>query len=387
MAEQFEIRRAERRQARLRMALCGASGAGKTWSALLLARGLVEELISRGELAGTLEGKIGMVDTERRSGSLYAHVAPFDTIDLGPPYSVERYIGALHALERSGCAVVILDSISHAWASEGGVLALLDRLEARERFSGFGTVVNPAQDQFVDAILRSPCHIIVTMRSKTAWVLEAREKGGRTVQVPKRIGMAPVQRPGIEYEFTTLLELDTSTHLGRPVKNRCPVFEDGKEVRVGVETGRALATWLLEAAPAPEEPVSGTPAERCHAVLQAGLRAIERAGNGPDLARVYEGAKLALQAFVPAVPAAEVNPMLAELAQAKDVRKVELGVAPRPQNMTATEVLERQAAGPPSLYGGEAGGDMSGGGATERARQNIKAGRSVFDDMADDVPF
>lgn len=367
MSEQFEIRRAERRQARLRLALCGASGAGKTWSALLLARGLVEELIARGILTGTLEGKIGMVDTERRSGSLYAHVAPFDTIDLGPPYSVDRYIGALHALERAGCAVVILDSISHAWASEGGVLALLDRLEARERFSGFGTVVNPAQDQFVDAILRSPCHIVVTMRSKTAWVLEAREKGGRTVQVPKRIGMAPVQRPGIEYEFTTLLELDTSTHLGRPVKNRCPVFEDGKEFRVSVETGRTLATWLLEAAPAPEDPVSGSPLERAQAVLQAGLRAIERAGNGPDLARVYENSKTALQGYVPTVPAAEVNPMLAELAQAKDARKVALGVAPRPAAPPAEERAPDPEPGP---------------GQHRHARTG-----SVFDDMADDVPF
>jgi len=375
--EQFQIQRAERKQARLRMALCGASGAGKTWNALLLARGLVEELLARQILQGTLEGKIGMIDTERRSGSLFAHLVPFDTIDRGPPYSVDRYIGALNALERAGCAVVILDSISHAWASEGGVLALLDAFEDRQRFSAFGTAVNPAQDRFVDAMLRSPCHIVATMRSKTAWVLEQKDRGGRMVNVPKRIGMAPVQRPGIEYEFTTLLELDTSTHLARPVKNRCPVFEDGKEVRVSAETGRALAAWLLEAAPAPEDPVSGTPAERIAAVYQAGLRAMERVENGPDLARVYNDTRGSLAGFAPAVPLAEVNALLADLATAKDVRKVALGLAPSPTGRPI------ESANAPAV---EAPKEQLPLAQAHAQRTHAPTG-SKFDDMADDVPF
>ena len=256
MPEQFEIKRAERRQARLRLAVCAASNGGKTWTSLLLAFGLVEQLIARGVLAGPVEGKVGLVDTERKSSQLYAHVGPFDTIELGPPHSVERYVGALQALERAGCAVIILDSISHAWQGAGGVLALLDRFEAGERFSQFGKTLNPAQDEFVDAMLRSPCHVIATMRSKTAWVLEDKEnRHGHLVKTPRRIGMAPIQRPGIEFEFTTLLDLDTETHFARVLKNRCPVFGEWVPKMITREHGRQLADWLLEGAPEPAGPI------------------------------------------------------------------------------------------------------------------------------------
>ena len=324
-AETFEIRRAERRQARLRLAVCAASGGGKTWTSLELAFGIVDELLDRKVLAGTLEGKVGMIDTERRSGQLYAHLGAYDTIDLGPPYTVERYVCAMQALERAGCAVIILDSISHAWAGAGGVLALLDRFEDRQRFSAFGTTVNPAQDEFVDAMLRSPCHVIATMRSKTAWVLEDKQtRSGSIVKAPRRIGLAPVQRPGIEYEFTTLVDLDTETHKASVVKNRCPVFQDWAPRVLTREHGRQLAAWLLEGAPDPKEAVSGTPAERAAACRDAALRAIERAATVPDLARVFENAQRTLRSFPPALPADAVRPMLEAVVEAKDGRKATL---------------------------------------------------------------
>jgi len=325
-SETFEIRRAERKQARLRLAVCAASGGGKTWTSLELAFGIVDELLDRKVLAGTAEGKIGMIDTERRSGQLYAHLGAYDTIDLGPPYTVERYVGAMQALERAGCAVIILDSISHAWAGAGGVLALLDRFEDRQRFSAFGSTVNPAQDEFVDAMLRSPCHVIATMRSKTAWVLEDKQtRSGSTVKAPRRIGLAPVQRPGIEYEFTTLVDLDTDTHRASVVKNRCPVFQDWAPKVLTREHGRLLARWLLEGAPEPAVPVSGTPLERAQACREAALRAIERAGTVPDLARVFEDAQRGLRAFPPGVPADEIRPMIEAVVAAKDARKAALG--------------------------------------------------------------
>lgn len=325
MAETFEIKRAERRQARLRLAVCAASNGGKTWTSLLLAFGLVEQLIARGVLAGPVEGKVGLVDTERKSAQLYAHVGPFDTIELGPPHSVERYVGALQALERAGCVVIILDSISHAWVGQGGVLALLTRFEAGERFSAFNTTINPAQDEFVDSMLRSPCHIVATMRSKTAWVLEDREnRQGRMVKTPRRIGMAPIQRPGIEFEFTTLLDLDTETHQARVLKNRCPVFEQWVPKVITREHGRQLADWLLDGVPAPMEPISGTPLDRARAVAEAALRAIERAQNLPDLARVFANAQRELRSFPPAVSKDEVVPLLEQVMAAKEVRKAAL---------------------------------------------------------------
>lgn len=368
--EQFEIRRAERKQARLRLALAGASNGGKTWSAIVLAFGLVQELIDRGELQGTVEGKVGVVDTERKSSHLYSHLGPYDVVELDPPYTVERYVGAMKALERAGRSVIVLDSISHAWAGQGGVLALLDAYEDRARFSAFGKAVNPAQDEFVDAMLRSPCHVIATMRSKTAWVLEDKQtRSGGTVKAPRRIGMAPVQRPGIEYEFTTLLDLDTDTHIARVVKNRCPLFENWTPKKLSQEHGRALAGWLLEGAPSPIE-VDGSPLERAQAVRDGALRLMDGCKNAPDLGRVAGKAKAELGEFRETVDQNLLGGLLGDLVVAYQQRLVDLGAAPRPP------APEPEPDPEPAPSAHEA-----------RARTNLKAGRSVFDDMADDIPF
>lgn len=324
--EEFQIVRAERKQARLRLAVCAASNGGKTWTSLELAFGLVEQLIALKVLEGRVEGKIGVIDTERKSAQLYAHLGPYDTIDLGPPHSIERYIGAMQALERAGCAVIILDSISHAWQGQGGVLSLLDRFESHERFSAYGKVVNKAQDELIDAMLRSPCHVIATMRSKTAWVLEDKENSrGKTVKTPRRIGLAPIQRPGIEFEFTTLLDLDTDTHVARVVKNRCPLFEDWQPKKITREHGRQLADWLMEGAPEPKEPVSGTPADRAVATAEAAKRAFARVQTLPDLARVFDTAITDLKAFQGSVEKEQLLALRDEVIAAKDLRKVELG--------------------------------------------------------------
>lgn len=339
-AEQFEIRRAERRQARLRFAICAASNGGKTWTALELAFGLVEELLSQGVLNGRVEGKIGLVDSERRSAQLYAHLGPFDTIELGPPFSPERYVKAMHALERAGVSVIILDSISHAWMGDGGLYRILDRFEADERWRAFGTNVTPQQDAFIDAMLASPCHIIATMRSRTKWVLEQKEnKRGQLVHAPKRIGMQPIQRPGIEYEFTTMVDLETDSHAAMVVKNRCPVFANWSPRPLSREHGRALAAWLLEGAPEPSMPVSGTPLERAQAVGAAGVRACERAPNLPDLQRVFEDALRSLRAFGGVVEEPELLQLRDELIAAKDERKLALGAAPSVPVVSAEQAI------------------------------------------------
>lgn len=383
MAEQFVVKRAERRHSRLRLGISGASNGGKTWTSIELAFGLVEELLARGVLSGTLEGKVGVVDSERKSSQLYAHLGPFDTVELDPPYSVPRYVGAMQALERSGVVVIILDGISHAWDGAGGVLALLDAFEQGAKFSAFGTTVKPAQNEFVDAMLRSPCHVIATMRSKTAWVLEDKEKrtssgGVRTVKEPKRIGMAPIQRPGIEYEFTTLLDLDTDTHAARVVKNRCPVFQSWVPKVITREHGRQLAAWLLEGAPEPAVPVSGSPAERAQAVCDAAVRALARAGTLPDLAVVFERAQRDLKAFPPSVTVEVIRPMLEAVVQAKDDRKDALRPQPNPAGDLPPGALDRPV-GPQEPTPKQA---------LDRTIEKIAAKRGgFFADMPDDIPF
>lgn len=432
MAEQFEIRRAERKRARLRFAVCAASNGGKTWTSIELAFGIVEELLARNELSGTLEGKVGLVDTERRSGELYAHLGPYDVIELGPPYTVERYVGAMQALERAGVAVIILDSISHAWAGPGGVLALLDRFEDKQRFSAFGSTVNPAQDEFVDAMLRSPCHVIATMRSKTAWVLEDKQtRSGSTVKAPRRIGMAPIQRPGIEYEFTTLVDLDTTTHKATVVKNRCPVFADWMPKLLTREHGRALAAWMLEGAPEAAPAVDGTPEERCEAGVAAALRAIERCTTVPDLARVFDEAQKAARGFAAVLSPEKIRPWIDQLVSAKDARKIALGgdragrqvdtspgESPSPPpagpglmqpvltdaedaelrelireaGIRIAEVLERYSVARIGLIARERFAEVRDWLSTQIATQKARAGKGApgkdhFADMTDDVPF
>ncbi len=354
--EEFVIKRAERKQARLRLAVSAASNGGKTWTSLELAFGIVEQLIARGVLQGRVEGKVGLIDTERKSSQLYAHLGPFDTIELGPPHSVERYIGAMQALERAGCAVIILDSISHAWVGDGGVLSILNRFSAGERFSAFGTDVNPVQDKFIDAMLKSPAHVIATMRSKTAWVLEDRlNRSGHTVKTPRRIGMAPIQRPGIEFEFTTLLDLDTETHVARVLKNRCPLFDDWQPKKLSREHGRQLVEWLLEGAPEAPEPISGTPFDRAKAIAEAAQRACMRAATLPDLQRVYTDALDGLKAFQGIIEQAELLALRDLVVTAKDTRKGELGAPSTVATITPDDAIDledmlRQAKWPPEQF-------------------------------------
>jgi len=324
--DDLQIVRAKRSEARLRFALSAASNGGKTYSALEVAFGIIEEFLARGLLGGSLEGKVGVVDTERKSAQLYAHLGPFDTIVLGPPYSVERYSRSMEKLEQAGCEVIILDSISHAWAGPGGLRALLSTFDAKDRFGAYDTTINPAQDEFVDAMLRSRCHIIPTMRSKTEWVLEDKvTRSGATVKAPRRIGMAPIQRPGIEYEFTTLMDLDTVSHYATVLKNRCPLFDAWVPKKLTREHGRALAAWLLEAAPEAEDVVPGTPFERARSTAEAAHRACGRATTVPDLARAFADGEKNIKAFRGPVSDEDLRPLVAELKRIKDATKEALG--------------------------------------------------------------
>lgn len=326
--EQFVIKRAERRQARLRFAICAASNGGKTWSALEVAFGIAQELISRGVIPGPLDGKVGIIDTERQSASLYAHLGPFDALELGPPYSVDRYIGAIQALERAGCAVIIIDSASHAWMGDGGVLRLLDAIDDDKRWRAFGTKVNPEQDRLVDAMLKSPAHIIATMRSRTKWVMQEKtNRAGHQVMSPKRVGMEPIQRPGIEYEFTTMVDLDTDTHKATVVKNRCPLFDNWEPKILSREHGRALAAWLLEGAEVPQEETA-SPQERATETAKQGIRLCEQAANIPDLQRAFQGTVDALRAFMGVVEEPELVSLRNGVIAAKDKRKEQLKPAP-----------------------------------------------------------
>ncbi len=115
------FRKAERKQAKLRLALVGPAGSGKTFSALRIATGLVQTQ------NGNEPGRIAMIDTERGSGELYSDRFEYDIARLDPPFEPKRYIDLIRAAEGAGYAVLIIDSLSHAWAGSGGLLDIKDR--------------------------------------------------------------------------------------------------------------------------------------------------------------------------------------------------------------------------------------------------------------------
>lgn len=326
MAE-FEIKVAQRKQARLRLAFQGPSGSGKTATALLVAKGIVEGLVEAGELPHSMDPRIGVIDTERQSAELYSHLVPFATIQLGPPYTTARFAGALRTFEAAGYQVIIIDSLSHEWAGAGGILSIADKF-------GDWKDATPVHDEFVDAMLRSPAHLMVTMRSKTAWVIEQKQnRQGQMTSSPTRIGMAPVQRPGIEYEFTTLLSLDTDMNKVTVLKDRTEMFGAINSVipRLTSGDGQKLVKWLMAgAALAPEDTIGSSPEQKAMAITAVGETTIATAPTLPDLARLFESLLKDLAAFRGQVEGATLGQCQARLVVAKDKRKAAFGVVPKP---------------------------------------------------------
>lgn len=226
----FTPRPAVRKGQKARVALAGPSGAGKTWTALEAATTLAEG------------APVLVCDSERGSASLYADYFTFDVIEWVPPYD-PRELAAVVTENAEQYGVIVVDSLSHFWEAEGGTRDIVDAAAARARGNSFagwkeGT---PAQNDMIAALLNAPCHIVTTMRSKTEYVLETDSRGK---QVPRKIGMAPIQRAGIEYEFTVTAELDYE-HSLLVDKTRCHDLA-GRMFKLGhtVEMAETLRDWL-----------------------------------------------------------------------------------------------------------------------------------------------
>lgn len=231
------FKKAERKKAKLRLALSGTSGSGKTYGALQIAKGL--------------GGKVAVIDTERGSASLYSDMMDFDVVELGPPYEPERFIEIMEAAAREGYDVLVIDSITHEWKGAGGMLEIVDNI-ARAKFRGNSYAAWNEGDKrhrrFVDAMLHSPMHIIVTMRSKAVYV-EGERNGKKTIE---KQGAAPEQRDGIEYEFTAVLDLTVDGNLAAKSKDRTRLFND--PFKITEETGKKLLAWLESGVEAPAKP-------------------------------------------------------------------------------------------------------------------------------------
>jgi hypothetical protein len=239
----MQFTKATRKKARLRLALTGPSGSGKTYSALILAKGL--------------GGKIAVIDTEHESASLYAglpDMPEFETLNLAPPFTPERFTQAVQAAEKAGFDTLILDSITHEWNGSGGCLELVDEI-ARAKFKGntwsAWSEINPRHRDFLDALLRAPMHIIATMRSKTE-TAQTEENGRKKVV---KLGMKSEQRDGFEYEMTVVLDLVHDGHFATATKDRTGLFTHSDPKPITDATGKALLAWLDEGENGPDVPL------------------------------------------------------------------------------------------------------------------------------------
>ena len=224
----LQLKRATRKQVKLRLNLSAPSGAGKTYSALRMAYGLVGSW-----------NKIAVIDTENGSASLYSHLGDFNTLELTPPFTPERYIEALKVCEDFGAQCIIIDSSSHEWSGPGGCLEANETLAAA-RYKGntwsAWSETTPRHEAFVSRVLHSPCHIITCTRSKTETVM------GEGKKVMK-LGMKDIQREGWEYELTVSLNIDRDTHLASPSKDRTGMFEGKQPFLITEQTGELIRQW------------------------------------------------------------------------------------------------------------------------------------------------
>lgn len=222
----MQFARAERKKSRLRLALCGVSGSGKTMSALMVAKGL--------------GGRTAVIDTENGSASLYADRFDFDVLELESPYTPERFIAAIESAENAGYDTVVIDSMSHEWVGSGGCLEINDLLgKTKYKGNSFGAwgETGTRHIKFLEKIVTSKIHIVATVRMKNEHVQD-----GKTKKVHK-VGMKYEMREDFEYEFTSVFNIDRDGHFAVSSKDRTGLFTDEPFV-ITPDTGAKLDEWL-----------------------------------------------------------------------------------------------------------------------------------------------
>ncbi|WP_027078860.1 AAA family ATPase [Maribacter antarcticus] len=222
----MKLQQAQRNQVKLRLGLSGASGFGKTYSALLLAYGITNDW-----------SKIAIIDTENNSANLYAHLGSFNVLPLNEPYTPEQYINALKTCEKASMEVIIIDSITHEWQGKGGCLQIHEQLGGR--FQDWAKVT-PRHQAFIDAILHAKCHVVTTVRRKVDYSMDSTSNGKTKVV---KHGLKAITREGFEYELTANFELINENHLAKASKDRTELFSGKPEFVINASTGRKLMQW------------------------------------------------------------------------------------------------------------------------------------------------
>lgn len=259
----FTFTTATKERAKARIALIGPTGSGKTYTALVTATGL--------------GGRIALVDTEHGSAAKYADEFTFDTLPL-TVFKPTTLVDVLAVAAHDGYDVMIVDSLSHFWSGTGGMLEQVD--DAARRAGSGGSFAGwkearPQERAMIDALLAYPGHLIVTMRAKTEYVVEADERGRK---VPRKVGLKPDQREGIEYEFDIVGDLDHENTLVIS-KSRAKPLSGTVFHKPGPEFAEAVLNWLEAGKPArsvPDYLAAATAPDATYAELRALYEEVRR---------------------------------------------------------------------------------------------------------------
>lgn len=244
---ELQLKKAHRGKAFIKIGMSAPSGGGKTYSALRLAKGLMEE--KHPELTDEEQWeKIAIIDTENNSGQLYAdtdingiHIGEYLSITLDPPFEADKYTAAIDLCKKGGIEVCIIDSTTHLWSGEGGLLEQQNNTAKRSGNSYTAwRDITPQHNRFVASMLQTPMHIIATMRAKQEYAQEKDNNSGKATV--RKLGLEPEQRKGMEYEFTIFFEID-SEHMAKGAKDRTGIF-DQKFLKIDEEAGRKIMKWL-----------------------------------------------------------------------------------------------------------------------------------------------
>lgn len=222
----LQIKKATKSESKLRMALVGPAGSGKTYTALSVGSNLAKRIL--------------VVDTETGSACKYADLFGFDVIEL-ESFEPRNFVEAIRAAEEHNYELLIIDSLSHAWMGKGGILEMHGDAEKRIKNSfAAWRDVTPEHQRLTEAILQARCHVIATMRAKTDYSMDKDDKGRTQV---KTVGLAPVQRDGMEYEFDVVAHLDIENNF-IVQKTRCPALSGKIFQRAGAQVAGILEAWL-----------------------------------------------------------------------------------------------------------------------------------------------
>ena len=224
----MQLRQAKRSVAKIKIGLQAPSGGGKTYSALLLAKGLCGSW-----------SKIAVIDTEHKSADLYSHLGGYCVLPLSPPYTPERYIEAIDVCLNAEMQCIIIDSISHEWEGTGGILEIHSNMLGNS-FTNWSKLT-PRHNTFIQKILQADCHIIATMRAKQDYVLS--DKNGK--QVPEKVGLKGITRDGMDYELTLVFEIDMK-HQAKSGKDRTNLFDKMPEFTITEKTGERILKWCSQ---------------------------------------------------------------------------------------------------------------------------------------------